>query len=338
MRAAIVGCGSIAHVHAAAIGELPGITLAAAADIRPERAEEFQQRYGCAAYSSLTEMLAREELDVLHICTPHYLHVSMLCYGLEHGVHVFSEKPPVISREQLRELQSLKSGKRFGFCFQNRYNPSIRAAKELLASGLAGKVLGARGIVTWSRDAAYYTDSGWRGRLETEGGGALINQSIHTLDLLVYLLGKPLAVEATMQNHHLKGSIEVEDTMEAFIRFADGKHALFYASTAYCDNVPPLIEVSCEHLTIRIEDQALTYLYRDGHSEQPELPQAKALGKNYWGSGHKRCIEDFYQAIAENRSFPQDLPGTLDTICLMLGSYESARTRNEIDLLDTYGL
>lgn len=329
MRAAIVGCGSIAHVHAAAIDEIPGITLAAAADIIPERAEEFHRQYGCTAYSSLEEMLAQEEFDVLHICTPHYLHVPMLHYGLEHGVHVFSEKPPVITKEQLLELQGLHTEKRFGFCFQNRYNPSIRVTRELLASGQAGKVLGARGIVTWSRDASYYTESGWRGRLETEGGGALINQSIHTMDLLVYLLGKPLSIEATTQNHHLKGIIEVEDTMEAYIRFA-GANALFYASTAYCDNVPPLIEVACENLTVRIEDQSLTYLYRDGHIEHPELPSVKALGKNYWGSGHKSCIEDFYHSIAENRRFPQDLPGTLDTIRLMLGAYESARSGGEI--------
>lgn len=329
MRAAIVGCGGIAHVHAAAIGEIPGITLVAAADIIPKRAEAFQNQYGCKPYSSLEEMLSSEQIDVLHICTPHYLHVPMLRYGLEHGVHVFSEKPPVISREQLFELQSLHTEKRFGFCFQNRYNPSVRMARQLLASGQAGKVLGARGIVTWARDAAYYTESGWRGRWETEGGGALINQSIHTMDLLVYLLGKPLSIEATTRNHHLKGVIEVEDTMEAFIRFAD-VNALFYASTAYCENVPPLIEVACENLTIRIEDQSLTYLYRDGRIEQPKLSSERALGKNYWGSGHKGCIEDFYHSIAENRRFHQDLPGTLDTICLMLGAYESARKKSEI--------
>ena len=98
----------------------------------------------------------------------------MAIYGLTHGVHVFMEKPPVISREQLAELEKAAAGtdRRLGFCFQNRYNPSVIKVKELLASGEAGKIRGARGIVTWSRGKEYYTESGWRGTLATEGGGA----------------------------------------------------------------------------------------------------------------------------------------------------------------------
>lgn len=331
MRAAIVGCGSIAHVHAAAIHQIEGTELVAFADIVPERARNFQEKYGGKAYASLEEMLDCEKIDVLHICTPHYLHVPMLLYAVKHNVHVFSEKPPVISAKQLHQLLNLKTSKHFGFCFQNRYNASIRLVKEMLASGVTGKILGARGIVTWGRDASYYTDSGWRGRLATEGGGVLINQSIHTMDLLVYLLGKPLEVEASIQNHHLKNIIEVEDTMEAYIRFA-GLDAIFYASTAYSENVPPIIELSCENLLIRIEDQSVICLRRDGTVETPELPHTKAPGKNYWGSGHQSCIQDFYLSILENRNFPQDLTGTLDTICLMLGAYRSAKTGKPIKL------
>lgn len=106
-----------------------------------ERAEDFASRYGGKAYGSLEEMLEQEKTDVLHICTPHYLHVPMAIYGLNHGVHVFMEKPPVISREQLEELEKAAAGtdRRLGFCFQNRYNPSVIKVKELLASGEAGK-------------------------------------------------------------------------------------------------------------------------------------------------------------------------------------------------------
>lgn len=333
MRAAIVGCGSIAHVHAESISRLSDITLTAFADIIGERAQDFRNRYGGNAYSSLEEMLAKEKPDVLHICTPHYLHVPMMLYALKHGIHVFSEKPPVISKDQLDELLSLHTEKYMGFCFQNRYNPSIRLVKKLLESKAAGNVIGARGIVTWERDASYYNESGWRGKQDTEGGGALINQAIHTMDLLVYLLGTPLSVDAGMNNHHLKGVIEVEDTLEAYIRFPDAS-AVFYATTAYCENVPPLIELSCEDRTIRIEDHAVTYYYRDGRIETPKLSSAEALGKSYWGSGHVSCIADFYKSLCENSRFSLDLPGTLDTIRLMLASYESARTQKEIFLLD----
>ena len=179
MKAAIVGCGNIAAVHAKSISLLEGVELAAAADIRRDRAEKYEREYGCHAYDSLESMLEAERPDVLHICTPHYLHVPMAQYALQRGIHVFCEKPPVISEEQLSCLEKAvaEGPGRAGFCFQNRYNPSILYVKELLASGKAGKIKGARGIVTWHRDAAYYTQSGWRGKLETEGGGALINQS-----------------------------------------------------------------------------------------------------------------------------------------------------------------
>ena len=280
-------------------------------------------------------MLETERPDVLHICTPHYLHVPMAQYALQRGIHVFCEKPPVISEEQLACLEKVvaEGSGRAGFCFQNRYNPSILYVKELLASGKAGKVKGARGIVTWHRDAAYYTESGWRGKLETEGGGALINQSIHTMDLLGVLLGKPVSVEAQTANHHLPGIIEVEDTMEAYIRYENAA-ACFYATTAYTEDAPPLIEISCENVVIRIEDLDVTLFWRDGSGEngrtergrveRPEIVRKQALGKSYWGTGHLDCITDFYRCLKTGERFAQDLDGVRDTVRLMLAAYESA--------------
>lgn len=328
MKAVIVGCGNIAAVHAACLKQMEEVTLSGFADIRPERAQKFVEQYGGTAYSSLEEMLEAERPDVLHICTPHYLHVPMAIYGLIHGAHVFMEKPPAISWEQLSKLEKAvgASEKRIGFCFQNRYNPCVRAAKQLLEDGSAGAVKGARGLVTWSRSAAYYTESGWRGSLETEGGGVLINQSVHTLDLLVYLLGRPVWTDAGMSNHHLKDVIEVEDTMEAYVRFANQSSACFYATTAYCADMAPIIEISCENMTIRMEDPRLTIYHKDGRVERPQLEQAKPLGKNYWGSGHQACITDYYHALETGERFEQDLDGVMDTLRLMLAVYESART------------
>ena len=325
MKAAIVGCGNIAAVHAESIGRLEGVTLAAAADIRPERAEKYGEKYGLRPYSSLENMLEEVKPDVLHICTPHYLHVPMTQYALTRGIHVFCEKPPVISQQQLTGLEeAVKKGPgRAGFCFQNRYNPSILFVKELLASGGAGRIRGARGLVTWNRQAAYYTESGWRGRMDTEGGGALINQSIHTMHLLGFLMGKPVSVEAQTANHHLPGVIEVEDMMEAYIRYEDAA-ACFYATTAYTEDAPPLIELSCENMVIRIEDLEVTLLYRDGRREKPEIDRKQALGKSYWGSGHLDCISDFYRCLKSGERFAQDLDGVRDTVRLMLAAYESA--------------
>ena len=325
MKAVIVGCGNIGAVHAESIRRLEGVSLCAAADIRPERAASYAEKYGCRAYASLEEMLEKERPDVLHICTPHYLHVPMTAYALQRGIHVFCEKPPVISEEQLDALTraAAEGPGRAGFCFQNRYNPGVLFIRELLASGRLGKIKGARGIVTWNRGEAYYTQSGWRGRLETEGGGALINQSIHTMDLLGVFLGKPVSVEAQTANHHLPGVIEVEDMMEAYIRYADAA-ACFYATTAYTEDAPPLIELSCEKGIVRMEDPEVTIIWPDGRREHPETVRKQALGKSYWGSGHLDCIADFYRCLRTGERFAQDLDGVRDTIRLMLAAYRSA--------------
>ena len=333
LQCGIVGCGGIAQVHGEVLHGLEGVELRAFADVRLQRAEAMAERYGGRAYSSLEEMLEHEKLDVLHLCTPHALHTPMAKLAAERGLQVFTEKPPVIDRAQWAEFQKLEGKTHVGVCFQNRYNRSVRLIRELLASGGTGKILGARAFVTWSRNAAYYTESGWRGALATEGGGVLINQSIHTLDLLVQFLGRASRVEASMGNHHLKHVIEVEDTLEAYLDFG-GTPAVFYATTAHCTDSPVLVELVCENVTLRMEEQEVTLRWKDGTSERRILasPAAPAVGKAYWGHSHSLCIADFYDCIRTGRRFPNDIEGVRDTAELMLAVYESAREHREVGL------
>lgn len=333
MRTALVGCGGIAAVHGKVLSNMANCELVGFADIIPERARKFADEYGGRAYSSLEEMMEAEKPEVLHICTPHYLHVPMAIYGLTHGAHVFMEKPPAITNEQFTQLEAAAeaSDRKLGVCFQNRYNPCVQTVKKLLESGEAGKVLGARAFVTWHREAPYYTESGWRGSLTTEGGGVLINQSVHTLDLLVYLLGQPVWTDACLANHHLKGVIEVEDVMEANIRFADST-ACFYATTAYCTDEAPLVEINCEKMKIRMEDPRVELIFPDKTRKELETEELAPLGKGYWGSGHGACIGDFYSAIEEGRTYPQEIKGIKDTARLMLAMYESAREGHAVQL------
>lgn len=332
-RVGVVGCGGIAQVHGGVLRDLEGVELAACADIRPERAQAFAEKFGGTAYNSMEEMLEAERLDAVHLCTPHYLHTPMAEMAAERGIHVFTEKPPVIDREQWARFQKLEQAPiRVGVCFQNRYNRSVELLRELLASGKPGKILGARAFVTWHREAPYYTESGWRGTLEMEGGGVLINQSVHTLDLLGQFLGRAEEVEATMGNHHLKNVIEVEDTMEAYITFGQPT-ALFYATTAYCANSPVLVELQCEHATVRMEEQEVTIAWADGTKEHHSLASKPvAGGKDYWGNSHGLCISDFYRCIREDKPFRNDIPGIRDTAELMLGMYQSAREHTVVRL------
>ena len=322
-HAAIIGCGGIAQVHAAVLQKLPDVELTACADIRPERAAAMAEKYGCRAYSSMEELLEREKPDSVHLCTPHYLHAPMAYEAVEHGIAVFSEKPPVISREQWTLLEKAAEKVPLGICFQNRYNPNVRAAEEILAEKTYGELLGARAFVTWKREKPYYLDSGWRGTWEKEGGGVLINQSVHTLDLLVRFAGSPDRVEAHMANHHLNGVIEVEDTVEAYLVLG-GKPVLFYATTAYTQDAPVLIELNLEQAVLRLESDALEIRTRDG-VERKTFEMPSTLGKGYWGSGHGACISDFYAAITEGRPYQNDLRSVKDTAEVMLRMYEEGR-------------
>lgn len=331
MNVAIVGCGAVAQVHGKSIEALTGHKIIAVADCIKEKAEAMAKEYKAKAYTDFERMLREEDIQVLHICTPHYLHTSMAVTGLRAGVHVFMEKPPIINRHQWEELYEAvqdartKGGNKLGICFQNRFNPSVTLIKDKLQKGELGKVLSARGIVTWRRDKEYYTESDWRGSLEKEGGGALINQSIHTLDLLQYFIDeKPSSMEATIANHHLKGIIEVEDTMEAYITYPDTR-VCFYASNGYGVNAPPLIELECEKARIRLEELDVTVFYPDGRSEKWEVPSKTALGKSYWGAGHMDCIRYFYESVENHKPFAIEIEQIEDTAWLMLNAYETAR-------------
>lgn len=334
LKVGIVGCGNIAKVHAEALSRMENIRIQAFADCNICKADKYRIIYGDSGtncWDSLEKMLENEKLDVVHICTPHYLHVPMAETVLDRGAHVFMEKPPAIFRTDFSRLQEKerKSGKCVGICFQNRYNESVEEIFHELNSGNIGKIIGARAFLSWFRDSAYYEESGWRGRKKTEGGGALINQAIHTLDLLVQFLGLPVEAEASMKNHHLRDTIEVEDTLEAYIRFEEAT-ACFYATTAYVTDAPVLIELECENGRIRMEENQLWVQYRDGTGKIFSYAKPSGSEKSYWGNSHGRCIADYYECLRTGRKFRNDLDGVKETFFLTMDLYESAETEKPV--------
>ncbi len=336
VRVGIVGCGGIGRVHAKSLKGLSNVNLCAFADIQKERAEEYSKEYTggeAGVYGTLEEMLEYGNLDAIHICTPHFCHVELAVAGLKKDISVFMEKPPAITREQYRVLcEAEKESKgRLGICFQNRYNETSQEVGRILREGILGKVKGGRAFVTWNRGKSYYTESGWRGSLNTEGGGVLINQSVHTLDLLLYWLGKPVKTEATISNHHLKQVVEVEDTVEAYMEFTEGEdpvRATFYATTAFGYDAPILIELVCEKGVVRLEGGSVWY--RTWEEEEPiYFQEAKGLapGKEYWGRGHEACIKDFYHCLETGEAYGNDLPSVENTFNTVMDIYESARNK-----------
>lgn len=334
MRVGLVGCGNIGKVHAMAITKIEQTELCAFADTRLERANSYRSQFAkeeTAVYPTLEEMIDQTALDAVHICTPHGCHVPMAITALKKGIHVFVEKPPAVNREEFQQLWQIagESQARLGVCFQNRYNKSTQKVDELIASDSFGKLRGGRAFVTWNRSAPYYFESGWRGSLETEGGGVLINQSIHTLDLLLRWMGVPVTVEASMQNHHLKSFINVEDTLEAYLTFEDTfdpVRASFYATNAFVSDEPVFLELVFQHGSIRIEGNRVWY--RDSSHDTPVFWQednTETPGKTYWGNGHEACIFDFYRCLKSGTPYPNDLASVSNTFETVMQIYDSAR-------------
>ena len=330
-KAAIVGCGSIAKTHAENLSAMENVTITAVCDILPQRAEILRKNYAPQAkvYDDFDAMLAQEEIDVLHVCTPHYLHCEMACTALKKNISVLLEKPVCINMQQVEQLQKAEAESQAKICisFQNRYLTRNKKAKELIQSGAAGKILGASGRVLWHRDAPYYTDSHWRGFMATEGGGVMINQAIHTLDLMLWLCGEPERLSATTANHHLKGIIDVEDTAEACITFENGARGIFFATTANYTDSPISLEIACEKMLLELKNNDL---YIDGVPQKLEESIVMESGKAYWGVGHKMLFQDFYARLASGEAMPIDVAEAAKALRVLLAIYAS--NGNDISL------
>lgn len=324
MRAAIIGCGRIATVHAYALSKIKDVKICGFADIEKERSEEFAGKYGGNVYESIEELVQKEQPEVVHLCTPHYLHTPHAIMCLKKGIHVFAEKPISISKEEFALLNQQKGN--LGICFQNRYNPEVRYIKEALSQHRFGKVLGARAFVTWDRDDRYYTESTWRGTWATAGGGALINQGIHALDLILYFLGRPTVVEAIGANYHLRDIIQVEDTLSIFLGYKN-INANIFITTSYCSDAPVFLEIICEQTTIRLEGAELSLL-SSNKKEIIHLDKiSMTLGEIYWGGGHIACISDFYQALKEGKQSPLGISEVALTMETMFQIYDQIKQR-----------
>ena len=326
-KTAIIGCGSISHVHARALRNMEHAELVAVCDIDSGKMESLSQHADCQVMMTTDwHKLCDMDVDVVHICTPHYLHAEMAVELLQHGKAVFMEKPCAISREQFEQLKQAdeKHPGNLGFCFQNRYNDTTQAINKMIKEGLIGDVIGARAFVTWRRDEEYYSVSDWKGRWNTEGGGVLINQSIHTLDLMLNYLGKPQLVKATMSNHHLEENIQVEDTVEAWLSFENGKRACFYASNGYVTDAPVILEVQGEQGTITLNGLQITIWTPQKGAELISFEQRQDTGKTYWGYGHEVCIREFYDCLIQNREFSENIRGVENSFDAMMQIYEAA--------------
>lgn len=322
-KVALVGCGAIAPNHLRAIKSLPYVEVVALCDINLEKAEKRKNEFelDCKLYSDFDEMLEKEQLDSIHIATPHYLHASMTVKALKKGINVFLEKPMCINENEIEELinAEAESDANVCVCFQNRFNPSTILAERIAKED--GGVKSAFGNVFWYRDEKYYTNSGWRGKYATEGGGVMINQAIHTLDLLCYYVGTPKSVIATTSNHHLKEVIEVEDSADGIITFENGKKANFYFTTSYDGRDATIVYLVTEKKR-RIQIQ-YSAVYVDGEKIDDPSLDSGFVGKECYGNGHTYLIARYYDALKNGKEMPVTLESAQYALRILLASYKS---------------
>lgn len=317
MNGAIIGCGAICRLHIQGIIGAGG-RVVALCDKDRKKAETAKEKYGldCPVYTDYTEMIAREKIDVIHVCTPHFLHAEMVEYALLRNIHVLCEKPACISRGELSRLEKAaeNSTAQLGFCLQNRYNSTVNEIKKLLEGR---RILGAFGNVVWRRFGEYYTASDWRGKLSKEGGSVLINQSIHTLDLLIYLTGMPETVTASAVNLMHDGEIDTEDTFYAVYQGKDVYFQLFGTTTSSVD-FPASITIVTDEFRCTFDDKKLVI---DGNVVINNAAQCS--GKEVWGNGHGKLIKDFYDCLRSGKKFPLDLKESSKSLRCVFATYES---------------
>src|SRR5919109_5080731 len=262
VRFGILGCGVIGPHHAKAIAGLQSAELVAVADVVPELAEKLANERGCSYFASLEEMLSGVGLDVVCVCTPSGMHADGAVTALEAGKHVVIEKPVDVTLEAADRLIEVQraTGRRVAVVSQHRFDAAIQAVHEALVRGEFGRLTSGSADVRWWRSQSYYDSGGWRGTWELDGGGVLINQAIHSIDLLQWLMGP--VVELTAYTELLAHErIEVEDTAVAILKFANGALGTIVATTAAFPGLTARIVVHGDRGSAIIDDDDLSYFH-----------------------------------------------------------------------------
>ncbi len=313
-KAAVIGCGTISPMHLDSIACSDRVDLVAVCDIVLEKADAAAEKYSVPAFYDYHEMFRAIKLDAVHLCLPHDLHTVVAQDAIRAGINVLSEKPMSIRYEDAVETVELaeERGVQYGVIFQCRYNTPSKAVKDRIADGRLGAVKGARVVLTWCRDdEAYYDQFDWKGTWEHEGGGVIIDQAIHSLDLANWMIDStPVSVQSTLHNRHHKKMV-VEDSAEGLIEYENGVMLSFFAMNNYPVDEPIEVRLLCENGRVRLSYDEAVFYYNDGTTEQVDNRPSEHLtasgGKAYWGLQHAVQIDQYYKALAGEE--PLDISG-----------------------------
>src|SRR5579859_4400304 len=351
LRYGIVGCGVIGPIHAEAMQSLSQeAELIAMVDIVPEKAEKLAIKYHAKPYYSLQEMLDREDLDLVSICTPSGMHGEHACQAMRAGCHVIVEKPMEITHERIEEMLCVQqeTGRKLAVISQHRFEEGIGQLRALVEQQAFGRLVLGNAAIPWWRAQKYYDSGAWRGTWELDGGGILMNQSIHSIDLLQWLMGPVKSIYAYTDT--LVHKMETEDVAVAILRFASGALGTIAASTGAYPGVTTRIEIFGDQGSAILEKGRLSHLRLarddkeeiDAYGGGPKKRQQDRVENKSAATAqdptavlvalHATQIADMLRAIREDRTPLVDGYAARRPVEIILGIYESARAGKEISL------
>lgn len=328
----IIGCGMIANWHAGAIKAVEGAELAGFTDINLEGSNSFADKYGVKAYESLECMLSDKNIDAVCICTPSGLHAPQAIMAAEAGKHVIVEKPMALSLAEADEvIRACEVNKvKMGVISQLRFSPAVRKLKEAVENGLLGKIVTGDIYMKFHRSQDYYDAGGWRGTWKMDGGGALMNQGIHGIDLLRYIMGPVRTISAHTRT--LVRRIEVEDTAAAVLEFANGALGVIQATTSIYPGYPRRMEICGNRGSIVLEEDSIARWDVEGQAVPEDIiiqstaSKASSNPSAFGIEGHILQIKDMLEAIKYDRKPLVDMYEGRKPIEIIMNIYESSRT------------
>jgi UDP-N-acetyl-2-amino-2-deoxyglucuronate dehydrogenase len=331
----LIGGGNITETHARAARAIPGVEISAIHGTNAEKIARLCREHGGTPYQDFDAFLKHRPMDLVIIGSPSGLHAAQGIAAARHGLHVLTEKPIEIRTARADALieAAKKSNVQLGVIFQDRMKPHIRRLKSWLDQGLLGRPLIVDARVKWYRPPEYYSNSRWRGTFALDGGGALINQGIHTVDLLLWLLGDVVRVEA--RTGTLLHKIEAEDTAAAILEFASGALGVLHVTTAAHPGYPRRVEISGAEGNVVLEhDRVIAANLRDtsataGPAALDENQSASTAAVSDF-RGHQAVFEDFLQAIQQQRAPACDGLEGRRSIALVEAIYRAAKTPDRV--------
>jgi UDP-N-acetyl-2-amino-2-deoxyglucuronate dehydrogenase len=327
----LIGSGNITETHARAATAIPGVQISAIYGTNPQTVISLATKHQATPYHDFAAFLTHKPMDLVILGTPSGLHAQQGIAAAQHGLHVLTEKPIDITTKNADALiaASEKSNVKLAVIFQDRLKPNVQRLRQWVDCGLLGKPLIVDARVKWYRPPDYYSNSNWRGTLALDGGGALINQAIHTVDLLLYLLGDVARVQARTATALHK--IEGEDTAIATLEFINGAMGTLLATTAAYPGYPRRLEITGTEGTVILEQDRI--VAADLRNPPPDLAFITAGDSNQSASsaavtdisGHKAILEDFLHAIASNTQPICNGQAGRRSLALVESIYNSAR-------------